>query len=307
MNLRQFHYFVGVVDAGSFSRAALSLGVAQPALSLQISNLEQELGTALLVRSQRGVQPTSAGNHFYRSARAVLNEIHQVRQTIVAGDGLAGDVSLGLTTSFSAFFAGPIAAATLKRHPNVRLRIFDSPGHLHEQSLLRGTIDVALLSEDAAATGLKRKHLYRQALFLIERRKRGEHSIGEVRLRDLVGKPLVLPTVPNPTRTLVERAFLAQGRTPHVVAEANSMQTLLSLVEAGAGGAIIAWGANEKHNLKWLKIIDPMICHDVSLCNARHLPHSECAAAVMEIVHELVMATVQSPRWQGANITPARR
>ncbi len=100
MNLRQFHYFVGVVDAGSFSRAALALGVAQPALSRQISSLEQELGTALLVRSQRGVQTTRGGETFYRSARAVLNEIRQVRQTIVAGEGLAGDVSLGLTTSF---------------------------------------------------------------------------------------------------------------------------------------------------------------------------------------------------------------
>ncbi len=165
MNLKQLYYFVGVVDAGSFSRAALSLHIAQPALSQQIANLEQELGTALLVRSQKGVQSTRAGAIFYKSARSIHNEISQVRQSINAEEGLAGDVSLGLTTTFSGFFSGRIAASILKRHPNIRLRIFDSPGHLHEQSLLRGNIDLALLPEDEEVAGLQRKLLYRQLLF----------------------------------------------------------------------------------------------------------------------------------------------
>ncbi|RDJ20003.1 LysR family transcriptional regulator [Bosea caraganae] len=306
MNFRQFQYFIGVVDAGSFSRAALSLHVAQPALSLQIANLEEELGTPLLVRSQRGVQTTRAGNIFYQSARAVLNEINQLRQTIEAGEGLAGDVSLGLTTSFSGFFAGPIAAATLGRHPNIRIRIFDSPTHLHEQSLLRGNIDIALLPEDAEVVGVQREPLYRQLLFFVERRTAEVPAAGEIRLQDLVGRRLVLPTDPNPTRTVVERAFLTLGAKPMVAAEANSMATLLSLVEAGVGGAIVAWGGQDSQKFRWSKIVDPEIHHDVSLCSARHLPHSECSAAVQSIVSEIVMETIQSPAWRGGIVLPQR-
>ncbi len=297
MNFRQFRYFVGVVDAGSFSRAALILRIAQPALSQQIANLEAELGSVLLVRSQRGVQTTLAGDLFYRSARAVLNEIDQVRQTLGAGEGLAGEVSLGLTTSFSGFLAGPIVAATLRRHPGIRMRIFDSPGHVHENSLLRGNIDIALLPEDAESPGLQRRALYRQLLFLVER---GSPAAGSIRLSGLVGRDLVLPTAPNPTRTVVERAFLALGAQPRVVAEANSLASLLSLVEAGIGSAIVAWSGRRSEGIRWSRIVEPEIHHDVSLCSARLLPRSECAEAVQAIVAEVVLELVRSPAWQGA-------
>ncbi len=302
MNFRQFQYFVGVVDAGSFSRAALSLRIAQPALSQQIANLEAELGSVLLIRSPRGVQTTRAGDLFYRSARAVLNEIDQVRQALNMGEGLAGDVSLGLTTSFSSLFTGPIVAATLKRHPGIRLKVFDSPGHVHEQSLLRGNIDVALLPEDAGSPGLLRRPLYRQLLFLVERRVSAEPGRGTVRLRDLVERDLVLPTVPNPTRSVVERAFLTAGAQPRVVAEANSLASLLSLVEAGIGSAVIAWSGQQSEQVRWSRIVEPEIHHDVSLCSARLLPRSECAEAVQAIVAEVVMQAVRSPGWEGAII-----
>ncbi|MBR0652074.1 LysR family transcriptional regulator [Roseomonas terrae] len=285
------------MDAGSFSRAALTLRIAQPALSLQIANLETELGSVLLVRSQRGVQTTLAGDLFYRSARAVLNEIDQVRQVLNAGQGLAGEVSLGLTTSFSAFLAGPIVAATLLRHPKIRMKIFDSPGHLHQQNLLRGNIDIALLPEDTESAGVQRRPLYRQLLFLVER---GSPANRTVPLHELVGRDLVLPTAPNPTRTVVERAFLAMGAQPKVVAEANSLASLLSLVEAGIGSAIIAWSGQRSETIRWSRITDPEIHHDVSLCSAGLLPRSECADAVQSIVAEVVLDLVRSPTWEGA-------
>ncbi len=255
MNLRQLQYFVGVVDAGSFSRAALTLRVAQPALSHQIANLEAELGSVLLVRSPRGVQTTLAGDVFYRSSRAVLNEIDQVRQTLNQSETLAGDVSLGLTTSFSGFLAGPIVAATLRRHPRIRMKIFDNPGHVHENSLLRGNIDIALLPEDAASPGLQRRPLYRQLLFLVERESLAARTTGAIPLRELVGRNLVLPTVPNPTRTAIERAFLIMGAQPRVVAEANSLASLLSLVQAGVGSAIVAWSGQRNPTIRWSEIV----------------------------------------------------
>jgi LysR family transcriptional regulator, nitrogen assimilation regulatory protein len=307
MNFRQFQYFVGVVDAGSFSRAALALHVAQPALSHQIANLEAELGSPLLLRSQRGVQPTLAGNVFYRTARAILNEIDQIRQTLNAGEGLAGEVSLGLTTTFSSVFAGPIAAATLRRHPKIRIKIFDSPGHLHEHALTRGNLDLALLPEDGEPPGLRRRLLYRQSLFMVERATAKEAGAETVSLKDLIGRPLVLPTVPNPTREVVERAFQSIGAQPVVVAEANSMASLLSLVEAGIGSTIIAWNGLRNHALGWSRIVEPDVYHNVSLCSARLLPRGECAEAVEAIVAEVVMALIQAPDWQGAITGPPSR
>ena len=72
VELRQLRYFVRIVEVGSVSRASQSLHVAQPALSQQVSRLEQELGTRLLSRSVRGVTPTDAGQAVYQHARRIL-------------------------------------------------------------------------------------------------------------------------------------------------------------------------------------------------------------------------------------------
>jgi LysR family nitrogen assimilation transcriptional regulator len=296
---------VGVVDAGSFSRAAALLRIAQPALSQQISNLEREMGVELLIRSQRGVHPTSAGNMFYRSARAVLNEIEHLRTALPTVNVLAGEVSLGLTSSFSATFAEPIVSAVLARHPHIRLNIVDGAGHIHHENLLRASLDIAVLHEDVAGGNLQREPLYRQLLFFVERRSKKEPHVGTIRMADLVQRNLVLPQMPNPTRTVVETAALALGAKPIVTAEANSRPAVLSLVAGGIGGTVIAWGGMPDPGLKWLQIIEPSISHDVSLCTARLLPRREVVEAVKRIASEIIMGVVSRPSWKGA-ILPTR-
>ena len=307
MNLRQFRYFVGVVDAGSFSRAATSLRIAQPALSPQISNLEREMGTELLIRSQRGVRPTAAGNMFYRSARSVLNEIEHLRTAVQTADGLVGEVTFGLTSSFSGTFAAPIVAAVMARHPHIRLNIHDGAGNVLYDGLLRGTLDIAVMHEDVENSGLQRKPLYQQRLFFVERKLAKGPALGKIRMADLVGRDLVMPALPNPSRAVIENAFLALGARPNVTAMANSRSAVLSLVAGGIGGTVLAWGGAIDPAFKWSEIIEPSISHDVSLCTARLLPRSEIVEAVQVIAEEVVMGIVRAPAWKGAVFKPAAR
>ena len=83
VDLRQMRYFVAIVDEGAFSRAAASLGVAQPALSLHVRKMEEELGTTLLLRSAGGVTPTEAGLHLAARARGLLAEMHSLEEELV--------------------------------------------------------------------------------------------------------------------------------------------------------------------------------------------------------------------------------
>lgn len=84
MNTRQMRYFLGVLDARSFTRASEVLNVAQPAIGMQIRKLEDELGVQLLVRHSRGVRPTDAGEFLARHSVVILAEVERVRQTIMA-------------------------------------------------------------------------------------------------------------------------------------------------------------------------------------------------------------------------------
>jgi LysR family nitrogen assimilation transcriptional regulator len=300
VNLRQFRYFIEVVDAGSVSRAAASLRVAQPALSLQISNLEKELGTSLLVRGPRGVHPTAAGDICYRRARAVLSEIQHMRDELLSADGMSGEVSLGLTTSFLEEFADRIVSGVRAREPGVRLQIFDAASHVLEDSLLRGSLDIALLHDAAATHGLRQRPIFRQRLFYVEREGAGAVHATTVGISELVGRRLVLPTLPNATRIVVEAAFDAIGAKPVVAAEANSRNALLALVAGGADGTVLAWGGSPDPAYRWTMIGEPAVCHEVSLCTGRVLPLSDLRSKVEEIVEEIVMDTIRQPAWIGA-------
>ncbi|CCB66671.1 LysR substrate-binding domain-containing protein [Hyphomicrobium sp. MC1] len=304
LNLRQFRYFVGVVDAGSFSRAAASLHIAQPALSEQISNLEKELGVELLTRGPRGAQPTSAGSVFYRSARAVLGEIKHVRAALQTSGDLVGEVSLGLTTSFSATFAEPIVSAVLARHPQVLINIVDAPGHHHYNDLLCSKLDIAVLHEESEGVGIERRPLYDQRLFYVERRNSIAAGPGIVRVADLVDRPFLLPPMPNPSRIVLETAFMTLGAKPKVIAEANSRSTLMALVAGGIGGTLLAWSGIPDPAFEWSLIVDPSISHHVCLGRAHLLPRSEVVVAVQDIVEEVIMTAVRGPDWKGA-VLPA--
>ena len=86
MQLRQLLYLTRIIDSGSLSQASRTLHIAQPALSRQISRLEDELGVKLLVRSVRGVTPTDAGIAVYRKATVILDQMQAMRRTAEAND-----------------------------------------------------------------------------------------------------------------------------------------------------------------------------------------------------------------------------
>src|SRR4029079_13640274 len=87
MQFRHLRYFVSVVEAGSFSRAAAAIHVAQPALSQQNAQLEERLGQPLLKRSSRGVRPTAAGDALYRKASAILRQLERLPELVRSSSG----------------------------------------------------------------------------------------------------------------------------------------------------------------------------------------------------------------------------
>src|SRR5690349_14508462 len=116
MNLRQLRYFARVVEAGNISRAAEQLFVAQPALGLQIRQLEQHLGVALLERHSRGVSVTHAGKLLYERACEILRSIEDTERAVVAAGRLESErIVLGLTTGVMSVLGRDIVVAARER------------------------------------------------------------------------------------------------------------------------------------------------------------------------------------------------
>src|SRR5262245_64315498 len=122
MDTRQLAAFCAVVERRSFSVAAERLGVTQPAVSLQVRALEKRLGTQLLDRSGRRVEPTEAGLRLYRGAQRLLALEEQILDDVVseAAGELAGALSIGASTGAAAVVVPALRCAFQPAHPAVR-------------------------------------------------------------------------------------------------------------------------------------------------------------------------------------------
>ncbi|MDM0035810.1 LysR substrate-binding domain-containing protein [Variovorax sp. J22P271] len=236
-------YFVKIVEAGSFSRAATTIFVAQPALSQQIAELEEELGVSLLHRSARGVRPTAAGDALYREAVAILRQIEKLPEIVrFTGGEVAGSVSLGMSSTLASFLAGDFMKACKTALPMVNLSVVTEDSLSLKARIAARTLDLAILFEEAPTPGLIRQPLFRQRLYLVERKRSGRGGPKSISLAQAGARPLVLPSQPNAMRSLLDSHFAAAGIRPEVVAEANMLHGILSAVQSGVGATVIPMG-----------------------------------------------------------------
>ena len=242
MDLRQLEYFVRVAELGSFTRAAMALDVAQPALSRQVRLLEVELRQNLLARNGRGAVPTEAGQLLLEHARGILHQVERAREDLSRlRGGLAGRVTLGLPPSVARVLAVPLLHALREQLPQARLAITEALTASMQEQLASGRLDIAVLYNAQPTPGLELEFLASEQLLLVRRAAdfAGPASPA-VRLRELSGLPLVIPSRPNAIRMHVEAQLAAAGCQPEVALEIDGVAAILDLVEGGAGCAILS-------------------------------------------------------------------
>src|SRR4051812_30414437 len=145
MNLRQLRYFVSVVEAGNMTRAAEQLHVAQTALGMQIRQIEEDLGVALLIRHSRGVEPTKAGKLLHARALDILKLVEETRKEVSAAERDNSEViRFGITPALM-LIAGTELALTVRQNlPHVFLSVVEAMSHVLIESLTRGDVDFIL-------------------------------------------------------------------------------------------------------------------------------------------------------------------
>jgi LysR family nitrogen assimilation transcriptional regulator len=242
VQLRHLRYFTRIVEAGSFSRAASVVHIAQPALSQQIAELELELGVTLLHRSARGVHTTPAGDILYHEAISILGRMDQLADLVRAsGPEIEGAVNVGTSSTLAATLLGPFFETCRAALPKVTLRCFTGGGTSLKARLEAHTLHMACAFEDDLSPAFARRPVFRQSCYLV-RNAPLPGNPSTVSLRDLTALPLVLPAAPNVVRSLLDRSFAEAGLAAQIVAEGDVLSSTLSAVQAGIGGAILPKG-----------------------------------------------------------------
>jgi len=245
MDLRQIEYFVRVAELGSFTRASVALGIAQPALSRQVRLLEVELEQSLLIRTGRGVRMTEAGKAMLEQGRGVLHQVSRLRDELgrIRG-GVAGGVNLGLPPSLSRLVSVPLVRAATRELPGVRLSISEGLTVSIQDALTSGQVDVALLYHlnPAAHPDIAAEYLREEPLYLFSRYRVRQHA-KPMPLAALAALALVIPRRPNAFRVLVEDALAALGHPLQIAMEADGIDAILGLVADGVGSAVLGASA----------------------------------------------------------------
>lgn len=247
MDLKQLEYFVRVAEMGSFTRAAVALNVAQPALSRQVRLLEVELRQNLLVRNGRGATPTEAGQVLLEHGRGILHQVERAREELGrVRTGLSGRVALGMPPSVARVLTVPLMRAFRQALPEARLSISEGLTTAMQEGLLNGRLDIAMLYNANASNGLELTPLVREELLLVQARPPGlqeDPPPAAIGLKDVAALPLVIPSRPNAIRMHVESEFARIGCHPHIAYEIDGVPAILELVADGAGAAILSRNA----------------------------------------------------------------
>jgi LysR family nitrogen assimilation transcriptional regulator len=263
MDLKQLEYFVRVAELGSFTRASGVLGIAQPALSRQVRQLEVELRQNLLLRNGRGVTLTEAGKLLLDHGRGILHQVERAREDLGRVQGaLAGRVALGLPPSIARLLTVPLTRAFRKRLPAAALSISEGLTISMQEGLLTGRLDLALLYNPPPSAEFESLPLMDDMLLLIGpssasasaayaadgnggARPRPPRTgklelLGEtISLQEVGALPLVIPSRPNALRMLVEAEMGNIGCKPTIALEIDGVAAILDLVADGLGYAVL--------------------------------------------------------------------
>ncbi|WP_323142253.1 LysR substrate-binding domain-containing protein [Massilia phyllosphaerae] len=306
MELRQLRYFVAIVDHGSLSRAALVLHVAQPALTQQLRQLEDELGVQLLHRTAQGVLSTDAGKVFYEHAQAILKQVADAQAAVVqSAERPSGSVTLGLPHSISSALALPLLRAIRQRYPEITLQLTEElTGNLTEQ-LRAGRVNLAVLLDDGQLGGFATTLLVEEELRYICRDDTplasGRDSVS---LREVLDTTLILPGLQHGVRPRIESTARGAGLHARDVIEINSIAILKSAILAGMGATILpvapVLAEVERGAMRALPIHGPAIARTVVLCASRNIPLTNAASAVGRLVAQVAHDLCDSGDWIGA-------
>jgi len=243
INLRQLRYFIQIAETGNITRAAEQLHVAQPALGLQIRQLEQELQTDLLLRHSRGVELTEAGQLLLERARKLLKDVEDLKREMRGISGLEQEsLVLGLTPSIMLQIGPDMLLEAKQIIPDVSLSLVEELSYALVTSLERGELNCALAyGADEQRPGVERRAILEEELVFV-RPKTGDEWPPSITLAEALTHELVQAGERDMVQRLLKSAANKYSLDPRIVYEAQSIPAMRTLVVRGAAASFMPYG-----------------------------------------------------------------
>ena len=230
MEFRQIQYFVCLYEEGSVTRAARRLNIVQPALSMQIAKLEEEIGKALFVRNPKGMEPTAEARRMYRLFLPVLGDYARAREQVLQTTSeLSGQVRIGMIESLA---KGVLVDALLEfsdKHPKVELSLTDGFSGTLTDAVSVGQLDAAIINKQRRSLALMTEPIAEEDLLLVTGPNFAPMP-DSVPFQQLAELKLVLPSRRHGLRGILESFAEAEDVMLQPSVELDSISAILNLV-----------------------------------------------------------------------------
>ena len=273
------------------------MNVAQPALGLQIRQLEEELGVALLTRHSRGVVPTPAGKTLFDHAQRILQLVNETRAEILSMHGAETEtLRLGLTPSIMKLIGYDLIIEAREEIPQLFLSVTEELGFVLTETLKRGELDMALIYEIKEEPGYTLRPLFDEHLLYVTSRTDAES--GPIALADVLKEPLALPCSRDYIRRLLEVAAGERGMHVKIAFEVNSPLALRTIVLRETAASVLPYGAIAEEIRNGLvtarPIVDPVFVRRLYLVRPVGAKTFHNDAAIEALMQRMAVKLAQS-------------
>jgi DNA-binding transcriptional LysR family regulator len=304
MELHQLRCFLAVVDEGGFNRATTRLHITQPALSYQIKQLEEELGTRLFHRRPGGVSPTDAGRVLSQHARGVMDRVRKAQLAVgELAEGIAGEIRIGTVNSVGIYFLPKVLWSLRERYPKLRPTVLYRHSKEIIEALLSNRVDLALVDNPPADRRFKVETILEERISLVCGRSHPFYGRKAVRPSELKGLKFVSLTPNSPTGKLIQEQLSRLGVSVEPVVSTDNVETVKKMVEVGMGVAFIpdmvtspeiACEASGEPPGRLARInVGPPTTRRIALVTWKHFEKSRAASIFIEELR------VYGTRWKG--------
>jgi LysR family nitrogen assimilation transcriptional regulator len=306
MDLRQLRYFVGIVQAGSLSRAADQLSVAQSAISHHLASLETELEKQLVTRGPKGIVLTDAGTVLYRHAEAILRHVQFAKQDAMNTLTVpSGNVGVGFPTALTTLLGYDLFVRVQKTYPQIRLHLIDGKSALIRELLDNGRLDLAILFAPQPERGLACEPLLLEELFFTC----GSGDNSPITLAEMTKHPLVLPGMGSGIMQVLQDALSKRGLTMTTLGDIDTLDTVRRAVMAGVANSILPWSAlyegDREPTIIRRRVSDAHLVRSVALCSSEVSQRNPASEAVASMLKTVIRDLVESGRWKGVSLIAA--
>jgi len=289
MDIRQLGYFVSLFEEGSTTRAARRMNVVQPALSMQIAKLEEELKQKLFERTSQGMIPTSAGETAYRLFAPILRDLSEAKQQVInRSSTVRGRIAVGMVASVASSVLARSLSSFATQYPEVEVSACDGYSSVLMEGVRAGSLDFAILNKGRRRSELPTIDMLDEEMVVVTSAASARQLGSPLTFRDLANLPLILPSKRNGLRLIVDKIAEDEDVELSIRLEVDSVAAIEELVRHSDWATVlpaIAVGRGlQEGTLRAHRIVAPRVTRQIVCVHNPRRPLSAAARLFIEVM-----------------------